>query len=236
MDRKRKLERYHYAAWIDDIEEKKSLELITWRNMRENAMNIEQKEYADFWSHITLKTMFKVLKEEINDSAEDYEDGCGGLCELLVKVCGGFLLYFLFPLYLLSKVLMLIYPFIIAMIFFFIESWDKNELPMFQIIMLMIYFVMIIIVIIFGVPTFRLLFWLWHIAPGDESIIIHRFDVERIEKYYDELMLVPFIQNLVIQKFGNDVGLLIVEYFKSINLKLEEQEINPQPFQLRGIL
>eukprot|EP01084_Bolivina_argentea_P205033 350276_1 len=102
MDKKRKLERYKFSAYIDTIEENEALELVTWKNMRLNAMNEEQQNYANFWNHILLKTMFQQLKDELGVVSNGNHTFIGYI--------GYVGLYFLFPLYLMSKVIMLLFP------------------------------------------------------------------------------------------------------------------------------
>merc|ERR1712228_510162 len=216
IDRKRKLERYRYSARIDDVEQSQSLEAISWKNMRLNAMDDKQSEYANFWNHIRLKTMFKTLKKELSHSIEShprFRDCVGCL--------GVFALYCLFPLYLLSKVLTFSYPLIIVGIVFV----DGFELPMFQVIMLGIYVLMIIIVVIIGIPSLRLLYYLWHVAPGDEHIILLRIDMDLAHENYDKMMLNLLIAKLLNKAFGKDIADVVMDYYRELKVLSYNEQV-----------
>eukprot|EP01083_Nonionella_stella_P014143 39791_1 len=211
LDKQRKAERYKYAAWIDEMEEKQSLECITYENMRMNAMNESHQRHANFWNHLLLKTLYEHLREEIVLASQDNKSET-------IRIYGCFMLVAVFPLYVLSKVITVLYPLIIG-VYIAIRvtcGYDMMDMAMFQVIMLIIYASMLAILVVLGVITCQMLWPLWHIAPGDESIIIQRFDIEKFEKYYDKMMLVPFIENLANIKFGADVARIIMEYYAAI--------------------
>ena len=80
---------------------------------------------------------------------------------------------------------------------------------------------------------FRTHLWLWHILPGQWAwtMIFSRYgydekvDVERSSKiilattykYYDQVQWLPFESTIVLNRFGNDVGNIIVDYLKAMN-------------------
>merc|ERR1712176_1115360 len=143
-------------------------------------MDDEQKEYANFWNHIRLKTLFQTIKKEIGNSMQTNPK-----LRQLIGWFGCFALYGLIPLYLVSKVLTFLYPLIIVAVVSMDETemqWD--EVPMFQVTMLIIYALMVCVVVGIGIPSLRLLYYLWHIAPGDDNVILVRMDMLLAQEYY----------------------------------------------------
>ena len=88
--------------------------------------------------------------------------------------------------------------------------------------MLGIYVLLQLIIFIFSVFVFQTHIWLWHILPGVESYHMKwesNFNpfLTKMYSFYDSIQWAPITKQILTQKFGQDIGNLIMDYVKALN-------------------
>ena len=175
-------------------------------------------------------TGFESFKTEVIDRFKascDLKHLLQCIWRLFVGIIGLIMAYILFPCYVLSRIVTLLYPYFILFYIYHFDIYDK--LNAFELTMLGIYIVLQMIIFIFSYFVFRIHLWLWHIIPGKNDLkkeIFWGMNHDRREldgllttmyKYYDQVQWLPFASQIVIDTFGSDIGNIIVEYLKAMN-------------------
>ena len=100
------------------------------------------------------------------------------------------------------------------------------DVNVFQSIMWLIFVVLMIMWWILAYPILKEEYYLWWIMPhrkrlkaGNDyvSVPADRMTEIVLEKY-EKVMVLPLIEKLLMEKFGDDIGKVVLEYFSSINL------------------
>ena len=128
------------------------------------------------------------------------------------------------PIWLLSKIVQISFPWIIIGYLIFSGLLVSGEIHSFQIVMLGIYIGLQLLVIILGIKVGRIHYILYHLNPsgsvnlniGSELLIL------KTNEYYDEVCWYPPIEKLLMNKFGQDIGAIIIDYCRNIKLGLIE--------------
>ena len=126
------------------------------------------------------------------------------------------------PILLISKLLQIAYPWIIVGYLAYNDILFSNEIHLFQLVMLAIYVGLQLIIFLLGVKVFRIHHWLWHINCGQNhsywaSIDANRF-IEEMHKFYHNVCWYPQAEKIVLRVMGNDIGPIVMEYCKNIQL------------------
>merc|ERR1712228_1109962 len=135
----------------------------------------------------------------------------------LTFVCG--------PIYILSRWLNVLFPltFVIILAVDGINLFD--EVDIFQVIMLIIWFGL-------GIDILMEDKYLWMFLPSTDNMkgIEDQTECDKvgrlIEETYFEMTLYPIIQTVVIDRFGNDIACVILYYFENIHLENEDCEMS----------
>eukprot|EP01084_Bolivina_argentea_P109400 195557_1 len=123
------------------------------------------------------------------------------------------------PIYLLSRIATILYPYFIIWYIYYYNLWFK--LSLFELAMLGAYVLLQIIVFIFSVFVFRTHLWLWHIIPGVDEYMMDwkNKDVDLFLKnlynFYDSIQWLPITREILLEKFGQDIGKIIIGYLPS---------------------
>ena len=133
--------------------------------------------------------------------------------------CGILVLYISVPIYILSRLCTVLYPYYLIYYIYDNNLWFKLDL--FELSMLGIYVVLQNMTFIAGIFAFRTHYWLWHIVPG-ESYFLEKKKVDiffhKTYKYYDEIQWLPFVKEIILNQFGKDIGSIIVDYLESLTI------------------
>ena len=89
--------------------------------------------------------------------------------------------------------------------------------------MLGIYICLQLSIFVLGVFVFRTHLWLCHILPGEykwqmkwDKIDVNKF-LTVTYKYYDQVQWLPFAKEIIVQRFGKDIGGIIIHYLKAMH-------------------
>ena len=134
------------------------------------------------------------------------------------------------PILLISKLLQIAYPWIIIGYLAYNDILFSNEIDLFQLVMLAIYIGLQIIVCLLGIKVFRIHHWLWHINCGHNysnwsNIDANRFNKE-MHKFYDNVCWYPQAEKIVLRVMGNDIGPIVMEYCRNIQLSDDALLVN----------
>ena len=126
------------------------------------------------------------------------------------------------PFWLLSRILTILYPIFIVIYFNIRGISFYNDIDLFQLIMFHIYTSLIIIILILGGFVLYEQYHLWHIMP----VLINLPEINdvkqgmafinKVEKFYDSIIIVPVREAIIIDVFGPDIGNIIISYLPKI--------------------
>ena len=102
------------------------------------------------------------------------------------------------------------------------DIFDRNDIDLFQCIMLLLYLFFIVVLFILAIIVYREHFYLWHLLPGKNIPNSVTINTENLVKKYDELISVP-VRNVLLKKvYGPDIAKIIIYYCDIIEVDLKE--------------
>ena len=128
--------------------------------------------------------------------------------------------FIIFPLYLLSRIFKILFPFIILIYIIINNLW--LSLDMFQLFMLIFYLIILISLYSISIPAFNLYHIRWYIntdgsKKGVKNLRNAEIAIQKINEYYTDCIFIPIRHQLLINAFGNDIANIIEEYCPSLN-------------------
>ena len=125
------------------------------------------------------------------------------------------------PLYFFSRILSVLYPYII--LGYVLVNGLLFKLNLFELVMLGVSILLQISLCILGYFVCRTHFWLSYIAPDEKknqmkwkNMNIEKFS-EKYEKFYQAIQWIHLIEPVVIAKFGKDIGQVVMYYVIEMN-------------------
>ena len=201
------------------------LNSVSYSDIRENCDS--HKQAAIFTTSFEkYKKKFKDLSNDLSNAVcNSYESGRMKKVRRLERIAESLsMLLFAYvgiPIYGLSRIFTILYPY---MIVFYIGYYNLLfKLDLFELTMLGVYIFLQWVTFILGFFVLRTHLWLWHILPGKRKYRMKWHEVDRKEilretfKYYDQVQWLPFATQIVVRKFGQDIGGIVVDYLKAMN-------------------
>ena len=207
------------CEYVDKIYEDQGfdgLKEVTYKDMRDNSVDTE---FAALFPYAF--THVKHQWEYYNDKKcrGDYIDTFFNFTEFLIVAS---LLFVFGPILFISKILQILFPWIIVGYLGYYGLLFSNEIDLFQMVMLAVYLGLQLLVLFLGIKVFIIQWWLWHIVPGANRLKLNHvgfMDLEvAVTKYYDSVAWYPQVERIVLEVMGNDIGAIIMEYCKSIHV------------------
>ena len=175
-----------------------------------------------FWSNVIERYYAQVL-EDFKWTLKDYPYPkyyiAVGTLYFLAIVAG--------PFYVLSRLFNVVFP-LIVVLYLYIDGGIVLfiDVNLFQSIMWLIYVVLMIVWWILAYPVMRDEYYLWWLMPhrkylraaSKHNAIPASKMTEMILEKYETVMVLPLIEKLLMEKFGHDIGRVVLDYFSSINL------------------
>jgi len=182
---------------------------ISYRHIRDNA---SQPEIAHILPSV-VPVYFEILSEiqEILNFEWEWKDM---FQQVLPRVLLIISLYTFIPLYVLSRLLTVLFPFFIVVYLMYYDL--LSNVTTLKLVMLFGYIGLQVMIFILGIFVFRIHWWLWHVMPGS-YMVGYQCDPNpksfegRIRSAYISLQW-PVVRILA-NAFGDDIGLLIFEYY-----------------------
>ena len=207
-------------GYLDQISDKQGydgLNKITYSDMRNNCDNPR------------AANLFKDILYEINQEWKDNKRRANRDqgCDDWLYHGGKFIMFTVFvyvflPILLLSKLLQIVYPWIIVGYLSYNGLLFSDKIDVFQLVMLMIYIMLQLFVVFLGVHVMRIHWWLWHIEPGARPWWGRANHAAKatteMYKYYNDICWYPQVEEIVFRVIGNDIGLIIMDYCRSFQL------------------
>eukprot|EP01083_Nonionella_stella_P069108 184067_1 len=201
-----------------DVDGYEGLQKITYSDIRQNCNNPKIAE------------LFPSLFEEIMDEWKGMKRDLGShsdMVDTVGAVIGFFIFTLLFfwviPVLLLSKILQILYPWIIVIYLTWNNLLFTNQIDLFQMVMLTITIALQLVILFLGIPISRIHKYLWHIQPGTAHAQWKKVNVDRLihstQKFYDDVCWYPQVELIVRNSFiGCDIANIILDYCKSFQL------------------
>ena len=211
--------------FIKNRREEETLGTVKYKDIRQNCDDKQRANIiSDGWTK--YKKLWKTFKKDINEfNSSTMTKRFKSMKLVLLDLCLIILGYFFIPIYLIGRLLTVVFPYYLVWYVWYYQLVFKLQL--FELIMVGVYILLQIITFIFAFFVFRTHFWLWHILPGqlkNVHTITWKHDsndknkfFQNVYKYYDEIQWLPYARKIVVDKFGQDIGGIIVDYLKAMN-------------------
>ena len=127
------------------------------------------------------------------------------------------------PIWLLSKIVQILFPWIIVGYLVFSGLLISGEIDSFQIVMLGIYIGLQLLVIMLTIKVGRIHYILYHLnPPGSVNLNVQtELLISRTNEYYDEICWYPPTEKILINVYGGDIAAIIIDYCRNIKLSVE---------------
>ena len=177
---------------------------------------LEKKEHSTQYKDVTYKSMNKVYSISLLRNR----------LSLMINYRYDLLQLFkivIFVYYLLSRLVTLVFPFLVLILLGIDKKLNHGDLPLFQMIMLCVMLGMMLIMVILLLIIWREERIIFHILPKRSGLYagIDDYLLKMIMAYYERLIIKPEIKDVLCKIFGNDIGLLLFEFMP---FELEEEE------------
>ena len=215
-----------FKAFIDQQEKTSFINVKSWNMLR--IQNTEKDLYKDDWSQFYQVAMaLLAVPHIIAHNEAKYVHG--ETKKKIIKYGVGFANFGIAPFYYLSRIFNMIFPFLILINLYSdgYDIFDRNDIHLFQCIMLLLYLFFILMLLILAIICYREHFYLWHLQPGKNIPNSTAIDLNNVMKKYDEMISVPVRNALLKKKYGPDIAKIVIYYCDNIEVDLKEmQETN----------
>eukprot|EP01083_Nonionella_stella_P156659 507573_1 len=193
------------------------LSKITYADIRKHCVN---PHFASLFSYL-----FDTLLDEWREQRQrlcsgDYIDTFFNCIQFLIASS---LLFWVLPVLLLSKILQILFPWIIVIYLSWNQLLFSDTIDLFQMVMLGVCIGLHLVILLLGIHVLKIHWYLWHIQPGSGSAYWGNVNVASLKKhmheFYDNVCWYPQVETIVFDSFlGNDIGRIIMDYCKSMQL------------------
>eukprot|EP01083_Nonionella_stella_P093035 260585_1 len=182
---------------------------VTMKGLRTHSVNVSRSSFTGkFWRWYT--TIWR-------DFADDF-----GECSRygFIAIFLAIMHFILGPMYLVSRVMNFIFPFWIILYLYFVYDvniWNSPSVDLFQVVMMSIYLCLICIVsVLFHVNAVEQ-YLMAHILPSQYTRFTMQTRltdgmIKQITNYYYGIVVIPIRKAIVIEKFGSDLGPIILSF------------------------
>lgn len=205
------------GKWITERKEDESLQQVTWSDIRNNCENAKTANIVSDFSR-ALKELPVEYKQEFFGT-QPLCTNFHHLHDFSFATLGMIFVFLTMPIYMVSRVVTIAYPYWIAIYLTRHGLW--SEMQLFELVMLGSYIGLQIVIFVLGIFVYRMHKWLWHVAPGtmrwnmqwtdDTNAFLHR-----MYAFYDAVQWLPVVRTIVLRSFGPDIGPIVMIYVKAI--------------------
>ena len=214
------------VKYIDDLSDQQYTEIMKVRyyDIRENCNRSKNAHLFPKWKEEILATVDDLYL------AMGYHEclGYNQTKDILqwIAFCIG--VFVTGPIYVIGKLVQIFYPWIILSYLIYYDLFQVIDL--FQLVMLSVYIGLQLILLLIGIRVCRINWWIWHIMPGENKIhlrrdIFNNIDVNvlliKCRDWYNETFMIPIVYDIVVEKFGTDIGNVIMDYYNLLPSKEE---------------
>eukprot|EP01083_Nonionella_stella_P014134 39776_1 len=202
------------GKYIEESKRAETLHKVSYKNIRNHCDNPKSANLISSGLKMYCGA-FHQFKVECIDGF-DHSNKFEGVCLILWWIAGMLWIYISFPVYLLSRVVTLLFPYFIIGYLQYYGLWFKMHI--FELSMLAFYVFLQLILFILGLFVFRTHRWLWHVAPSEFPVRLGEDLIpffKRCYMMYDSIQWLPVTREIVLRKFGKDIGPIIIDYVKT---------------------
>ncbi len=190
---------------------------VTNCGLRTNSRKRKQSEFVQKFWHNLYGIVWKEFYE-LFENATNIEDSVRWG---FLSFGTGLISFLLGPLYLLSRVATLFFPAFIILYLYFgfdVNIWNTKYVHPFQVVMISIYLVLCAALTILLYLNLMEQYLMAHILPAEEwiyCIYAHtstKTVIEDITNHYFAIIVIPIRRAMIIDKFGPDLGQIILSY------------------------
>ena len=206
-----------HGTWIEQRREQRTLHQVTYKEIRSHSNNPKMANLATalFNGWCALPREFKEELESIRWENWEYV-----LVDLTAYILIFVFMVFTLPIYLLSRIVSILFPYFIVVYVSYNGLWTRMEL--FELVMLGSYIGLQMLVLLLGVSVFRTHWALWHVLPGmskeQHSWTENELQpfVQRMHSFYEITSWIPTAKEIVIDEMGLHIGAIVMEYVESM--------------------
>ncbi len=213
----------NYAYNSDDrlgkyILERKRNETLHQINYTDIRNNCQKPKNANLFKTgiATYFSGFYEFKKQCIDEF-DWTHRFDAICNVFWWIGLILMAYISLPVYILSRIATILYPYFIIGYLYYYDLWFKMHI--FELSMLAFYILLHLVLLVLGVFVCRTHRWLWHVAPGVTEVNKWRDDVipflKKCYSFYDSIQWLPVTKQIVFERFGADIGDIIIAYLKT---------------------
>jgi len=231
---------YEFRQYMDRHRDSDQYMGITFSGLRTNTTNRKGEFKRHFWKYYgdLHRDFWHGAKREYKEWKRDRTwKTCNELFihSLLVVISTS--LTFLFgPIYLISKMVHLAFPWFIVLYLYLkwdVVIWTSSHIDVFQMVMITIYLVLCTILAVLLYLNGKEQHLMYHIMPSRSSLPnvgsgVHNKNEEmmtRIRNMHYELSVVPIQKAMLQSHFGPDIGEIIIMYLDAFEIEKQEQTI-----------
>eukprot|EP01083_Nonionella_stella_P233727 823202_1 len=208
------------SAFIDNTLAKEThvgLQKITYADIRHHCVNPQS---AAFFADLFHEMMSEIKRSKSRLCGGDAIDNFWHFIEFGTVAS---LFFWVVPVLLLSKIVQILYPWIIVIYLGWNHLLFSESIDLFQLVMLFVSIGLQLIIILLGIHVMRIHWYLWHVEPGIEYLYWRKINAVRLRKevhsFYDNVCWYPQVEPIVMNSFlGSDIGRIVMEYCRSIQL------------------
>ena len=180
--------------------------------------NLIYTGYCEYIKPI-LDESFDIFKDAKSDIRSPQTSLCTGIlviiASLALYIAARIAMFIFIPLYIVSRVFKIIFPVIIIIYIGINNLWLDTDL--FQMFMLTFYMIILLPLWLLLYNVLILYHSRWYITLGKkvngvDSMRSTKLILKNVNKYYNSILAIPFRRQLLINKFGRDIGDIIDKY------------------------
>eukprot|EP01083_Nonionella_stella_P220767 789499_1 len=190
--------------------------------------------YGDIRTHCSNPKVASLLPYLFEELMQEWRGKRLASCDPNNDIIGGFfrcselinftsIFFWIIPVLLISKILQIIFPWIIVIYLSWNQLLFSDTIDLFQMVMLGVCIGLHLVILLLGIHVLKIHWYLWHIQPGSGSAYWGNVNVASLKKhmheFYDNVCWYPQVETIVFDSFlGNDIGRIIMDYCKSMQL------------------
>lgn len=214
-------------TYIDKITKDNEYEQLTKLTLKDLRNNCADPDNAKLFPGI-YKWLKEAHKEIYTQLSENRSDDLDKLWDIGVWIFFIFAIFIFAPIMVLTKLLQMIYPWIIVGYLGHNKLLFTNKIDSFQMVMLMIYIGLQLILILLGIYVYKIHYLMWHFEIGSTAYwwhIEHDKLFKAINDFYDKCAWFPKVEKIILKRFGSDIGNIIIMYCRSFEIEESEKKV-----------
>ena len=193
-----------------------ALKALSYKDIRHNCKNKKK-------ANLPANFLQWMMKEE-SDGRKYIKNahGFNKFFEFVIHIAFVAVFFIFGPILMISKVVQILYPWIILGYLIYNDLLITNEIHVFQLVMLGMYVLMQLVLFLLGWKVMRIHWWLWHVEPGQSSVYWPNLQKDLMIRYtnefYDDICWYPQVELIVFRVMGKDIGAIIMDYCERIQI------------------